>query len=495
MKKILLIIAVAAAAALPASAQQSGAAETVKTPVDFSIEMQKPPAMLGSGPYRFRLRIYAGGDYTEEIIIFGGLSAEHRMDASEGWDRAFVELLDTGKIDGRYSPGPNPCWYENDGSGRIVRNIDFQSQENPIPDGRQAELAAAFAPIILMDRDKKYKPSNFEKFIDGYTIDKYESGSFMILDEAMETGGDTHIYYHVRYADTWVSGMNSPDPGKWRDNRNYRYSEGDGSIVISYWIWYDRNEGPTSFGNVHQGDLESCAVLVDADGRPLRFMTTGHDHIMLDTAWTNINSVGGHPLIYIAGGNRGADGGNPTSAYGGYRVDMDAGNPLFTFLTRPADIFPDPAAETTGAIIPSDLSAKDLRRVLIGPGMHIDSTASSYVDLSGRIIGTIAKLVKWEEPGWINLPADTDPDGHHRVDPAAAPFLAFDGRIGMHPESRLVLKKLKQFGASPENAPFKTNVEQHYTYEKPQSDRSHSTPGGSYGPKFEGDALTPQLLN
>jgi hypothetical protein len=111
------------------------------------------------------------------------------------------------------------------------------------------------------------------------------------------------------------------------------------------------------------------------------------------------------------------------------------------------------------------------------------------------VFRSISKLVAWEEPGWVNKKSVEDPDNQHTVDNQIADFLVFNGRIGSHPRKELKYLQLKQFGESPRNAPFKINIEQHYTYERPRLDRAYSGREGNYGPKFLGTTNTAQFTS
>ncbi|MBE7439698.1 MAG: hypothetical protein HS115_14675 [Spirochaetales bacterium] len=464
----------------------------------------------------------------KESYQFGKYFAELRVE--EGWTHASVELLGLEAVRGRYSPGHNPFWFtpasveawkkiqqekqkpvqkkksddevdldqermtrrkivDDPSRYSLVHNFTFVSQENPIADKTQAEIAGRFAPILILSRDKKFLPSNLEKFYgkseqkkydrkvkDGMPENFFDEPELPYLSFPEEIGaGPTHLYYHLRYASTTVSGTQPEALPGFRDNSNYFYTKGDGSMVLSFWIWFDGNEGPSRWklGNYHQGDLESFAILLDEKGRPLRLLTTGHDHITLDTAWANIDSVMDHPVLYVGSGN-GSDGGNPLSAYGDHTVELDGGGPFLTWLARPLDVFV--RADAGQLIVPADLSLESLRKVRIR-GLQAET------DLSSQVTGRIARLVPWEEPGWINKPADTDPDKHHEVAAEIADFLAFPGRLGKHPRTSYNVFRLRKEGESPRNAPYKTNVEQHYTFERPREERFHSGLKGNYGPR------------
>ncbi len=447
-------------------------------------------------------------EYSKKEFSLQSKNFYFQTETPKEWSHGFVWLKGTEKIRGKYSSGENPFWFHpiDVKENKINLNFEFTSTENPIPDKEQYKLAEKFAPILVLKKDKKFIPTNLSKYYGKYKIierkNKKDSSlyehshslkdDYLALDETLYGLGETHIYFHVRYASTFVSGTSPKALPGWRDNFNYKYNKGDESKVISYYFWYDYNEGPSPLGNRHEGDLESFAVLVDAKGNPKRIMVTGHNHVMLDTSWNHINSLENHPILYVAHG-RNSDGGNPTSPYGGYEVSLEAGNFLFNLLANPKDIFPK-IDENCQIILPKDLSPKDITNLRIGPGEWIDKSSTKYINAQNYVTRKISKLIKWEEPAWIGEPAILDPDKNHNVAKEEAFFMNWNGRIGRDPETKLDFFQLAQFGKSPVNPPFKMNEEQHFTLETPHKERCEKGRIGDYCPKFFGDEKTPQFL-
>lgn len=499
--------------------------------LEFRGIIQKSPQNLIKPPFRLLARSYSCPDmlsmdspkiaikeipecmtsYVEKVQEFTSYEYKIDLDVPANWTHAYIEILNLESTRGMYSPGFNPNWFGYS-KGEIItfrNDFIFRTQENPIPDKKQMDLANRFSPILILHESKKEIPTNLEKYSglqkqlsytagttnNGSPLTKYEKLTlpFLILPSPSEIPNydlqkdPTNIYFHVRYANTFVSGTQDESLPGFRDNENYWYELGDGKFVVSYWLWFDNNQGPSPMGNEHQGDLESYSVLCDAKGNPLRILITGHDHITLDTEWKNINSFNHHPILFVASGRK-SDGGNPLSAYGSHEVFLNAGNSILNLLADPRDAFPDPS-NPIKVILPSTLKKNDIMNIKIGKNLE----EGKVIDLSKKVFRSINSLVPWEEPGWINKPSVDDPDGNHNVDSNIEAFLKFNGRIGKHPQKKIDYLRFKQIGESPRNVPFKINIEQHYTYEKPRMDRTHSEREGNYGPKFIGTNSTPQF--
>ncbi|MDX1957035.1 MAG: hypothetical protein SFU98_00585 [Leptospiraceae bacterium] len=457
-----------------------------------------------SGTYKYSKNDCRKNYYTKSEM-FSGNKFNITSNAPKEWSHLAIHLKGTESIEGKFSVGENPAWFlskdvlSSNNSKTITHEFNFVSMENPIPKPKRESIAKKFAPVIVLKKDKKFIPSNLSKYAGKYKKEVYKGKNkdseqyelidprkdeYLVLDESKYGEGETHLYYHVRYAKTLVSGTSEKSLPGFRDNSNYQYFKDKGEIVVSFFLWYDYNEGPSGMGNRHEGDFESFAILLNAKEEPIRVFATGHNHVMIDTEWKNINSINNHPIIYIAHGRGNADGGNPTSFYGGYEVSLEAGNFLFNLLANPKDIFP--SLENDAQILsPSDITEKELKSVRIGPGEWIDGAKTKYIDATKIPRKPIDKLVNWEEPGLL---------GDLKENSELKEIFSFRGRLGKHPRSKLNFLEFAQYGKSPVNPPFKMNEEQHYTMEKPSFDRCEKARIGDYCPKFIGDSKTPQIV-
>ncbi len=429
----------------------------------------------------------------------------------------------------KYSPGFNPYWEFTkeylDRPGAIaklpltfVRDIRMISMENPIPNSVALQMAKRHAPILVFDKGKDHLPTNLEKFYHNHTKEQYKvkskdkeglppfKGDYLRFPDLakfkkLAQNKESYLYAHVRPLPTFFTGQQT---GRLEDFHagNYWYGKKTEGFVISYWFWYDRAEGPSYLGNSHQGDWQGFAVLLDKNKKPLRILTIGHGKIMVDTSWQNINSVNGHPILYVASGFA-SDGTNvtiPSIPVKGKKINdrlsigVKLQKNMVDWFGFAKDKFPKPGGSIK-LLIPSSkvwgsfgLMPTQLGSVWLGAKDHT-------LDWSKKIAGSWQKLILWEEPGWVNQPADKDPDGHHKVPANSAFYMNFNGRVGRHPFRFLKYFMPQYIGQSPMNVPFEINENNIFTREYPRKDRSHfNYDKKSYGPFWQGNESTPQIV-
>jgi hypothetical protein len=440
----------------------------------------------------------------------------------------------------KFTPGFNPYWEFTkdyiDNSYAVekipltgIRDINLISMENPIPDAYARELALKFSPILVFDKDKKILPTNLEKYLYNHKVETYENkekekeglppyaGQILKFPDlkkfkSLKAKKDAHLYYHVRPLDTRYTGMQT---GRMEDFRSdyywYVYSqEKPSGYIISYWFWYDTTDGPSYLGNSHQGSLQGYAVSVAAAGTPNRLLTIGHNQVLVDTAWYNINSVNHHPILYVARGFL-ADGANVTvpnlpakkrSFKERKSISVPLNKRFVDWFGFPRDSFPLLHYGKFKVIIPGQeswgtnkLGAGNLSQVLIGPGPKGDAKDANSFDFSKKIKNVWQKAIKWEEPGWINQAPFNDPDGHHNVDEESIFYMKFNGRLGGQPIQMMQIFPPHYFGQSPLNVPFINGRDNIFIYEAPRKERSfYFQEKEPYGVFWQGTVRTPQFV-
>jgi hypothetical protein len=106
-----------------------------------------------------------------------------------------------------------------------------------------------------------------------------------------------------------------------------------GRIELQYWVWYPWDAysptvPPGELWQVHEGDWESVAVIVDPKGRPLTVGYSQHGK-GVRRAWAAAPRRGTHPVAYVA---LGSHANYPTA--GTQRLDPRVVDPLFISVIR-----------------------------------------------------------------------------------------------------------------------------------------------------------------
>lgn len=405
---------------------------------------------------------------------------------------------------GKYSPGYNPFWEYTkdylDGPNAVSsislfmkRDISLLSKENPIDKRIARKAGMKFAPILIFAEDKKYLPSNLERFQFFYSRESYKvkkndrkgfpphDGKYLRLKNEKEVKklkkpGKPYLYYHIRPKESYYGGQQT---GRLEDffPKNYWYGKSSDGYIISYWFWYDYSEGPSWLGNSAQGSFQGFAVSTDKNLNPERILTIGHGQILVDTEWKNIDQVDNHPILYVATGAW-SDGSNVTIAnvpvkskgkQSAKEIKVKVESGFVNFLGFPKDIFPKLNPEKYKAIVPGKklnsaigLSPVEIAKIKIGKNGELE------INLNEKNTVEWLKLVRWPEPGW-----NADESFYQE----------FEGRIGRHPYYNFKWLLPHFYGKSPANVPFEKSNANIFIREYPHKDRFFFFKEGKhYGP-------------
>ncbi|HEV2754965.1 MAG TPA: Vps62-related protein [Actinomycetota bacterium] len=159
-------------------------------------------------------------------------------------------------------------------------------------------LAPTYAPVYRHDDGEDHLPADYRRSIAG-------------LDPLRD--GDTTIWP--------LSDRESLRDGD-LDNATLPYvftTDAHGNLEIEYWRWHHYNDFPgprvevfgvgTTVGDggagSHDGDWEKFAVGFDDRGAPSHSAFASHEggH---DTPWVDVETDGGHPVVYVAHGGHGS---------------------------------------------------------------------------------------------------------------------------------------------------------------------------------------------
>ncbi len=410
----------------------------------------------------------------------------------------------------RYSPGYNPFWeftkeYLNHKNAlpsipvETVRDIRLLPMENPISSSTAEAVAVKYAPILVFAKDKEFLPSNIEKYFFYHSKEIYQvakknragapphQGSYLRLGDSSKHAklkelSSPFLYYHIRPMATHYTGEQTgrledfqPDY-YWYDNKNSK------GYVLSYWFWYDSTSGPSYLGNQHQGGWQGYSVLLDPQFQPIRIATIGHNSILVDTHWDNINSVNGHPILYVAKGFW-SDGSNVTipniplnqKDLQAISIPVKTESSMINALGFAKDRFPLMKKGKFKVITPPqnwNLPGQLLASVALGADQNFLLDFSEHRALEWK------KIVRWQEPGLVKSDEGKDP-----LQSEKTYYQGFHGRTGKDPFFHLQWLPLQFYGKSPTTPPFERSSANIFIREMPKEERYFSFyPGKHYGP-------------
>jgi uncharacterized protein YukE len=159
-------------------------------------------------------------------------------------------------------------------------------------------LAPTYAPVYRHDDGEDHFPADYRRSIAG--LDPYRDGDttvWPLRDDEDLRDGDL-------------------------DNATLPYvftTDSEGNVEIEYWRWHHYNDFPgprvevfgigTTIGDAgagsHDGDWEKFAVGFDERGVPSHGAFASHEGGD-DTPWHDVETDGGHPVVYVAHGGHGS---------------------------------------------------------------------------------------------------------------------------------------------------------------------------------------------
>jgi hypothetical protein len=162
-----------------------------------------------------------------------------------------------------------------------------------LPDAREAELAARFAPAVILDPGERNRPASIEWLLARIPPARPVVGAGKgLLAGRLETGPGS-------FSDEVRAG--SAEPRDWVTYVHV-YPRVDGGINVQYWFFYPYNDGPLFFD--HESDWEHVTVDVAPSGRPraVYFAQHGNNSPGVPRAWADVRKIGDHPMVLSARG-------------------------------------------------------------------------------------------------------------------------------------------------------------------------------------------------
>jgi hypothetical protein len=145
-----------------------------------------------------------------------------------------------------------------------------------LSDALEAELAARFAPIVILDSRERKRPASIAWLLS--RIGRVEASAKGLPGDLR--GG-------------------SSDPRDWTTYVHV-YPRPDGGINVQYWFFYAYNQGRVFFN--HDADWEHVTVVVDSTGHPRGVAFAQHRNscpgVFRD--WSRLRRRGDHPIVLSA---------------------------------------------------------------------------------------------------------------------------------------------------------------------------------------------------
>jgi hypothetical protein len=176
---------------------------------------------------------------------------------------------------------------------RLPRPVPLASGDvdrDGLADSWELELAARFAPVVVLDSRDQYRPASVD-----WLLAHLPHGS----GPRSQQLASTLSHKHDAFSPEVRSG--SQDPRDWATYVHV-YPRTDGDINIQYWFFYPYNDGKGLFD--HEGDWEHVTVQTDPMGRARALSLAQHRNSRpgVTRPWDAIAKEGDHPIIWSARG-------------------------------------------------------------------------------------------------------------------------------------------------------------------------------------------------
>ena len=175
-----------------------------------------------------------------------------------------------------------------------------------------ATLLARHAPIVVLHPEEQFLPVPVDGFLADSDLTRKTATGWEKVDEPLPAGG-ADLRLDQRFCQA-VAGVAAAQCYADSESAHAampvvyaRASRTSTRIVLQYWLWYAFDDySPTvpagDIWQVHEGDWEAVAVVLDLAGNPLLAGYSEHGK-GTRREWVRVPKRGNHPLVYVALGS------------------------------------------------------------------------------------------------------------------------------------------------------------------------------------------------